>query len=94
MTWQLAALVRWLVVPSAQRSNPVNQTTAATLMPLSKTPLVKCLIDPLDRRATLAMTATLVIASAAKQSSQSNNRRSRRGNQMPLSKALLVKCLF
>jgi len=46
----------------AQRSNPVNQTTgaadAAIQMPLSKMPLIKCLIDPLDRRATLAMTAT------------------------------------
>jgi hypothetical protein len=49
-------------------------------MPLSKTPLVKFLFYPLDRHATLAMTATPVIASAAKQSSQSNNRRSRRGN--------------
>jgi len=68
----------------AQRSNPVNRTTgiadAANQMPLSKMPLIKCLFNPLDRRAALAMTATLVIASAAKQSSQSNNRRSRRGN--------------
>ena len=49
-------------------------------MLLSKMPLVKCLFNPLDRRAALAMTATPVIASAAKQSSQSNDRRSRRGN--------------
>jgi len=75
----------------AQRSNPVNQTTgaadAAIQPPLSKMPFnstgsPRCARDdrPLvDHRAMLAMTSP-VIASAAKQSSQSNNRRSRRGN--------------
>ena len=58
MTWQLAALVRWLVVPSGGIAD------AAIQMPLSKMPLTKCLLNPLDRRAALAMTDLCWIATA------------------------------
>jgi len=86
------AMLAMTATPSlrAQRSNPVNRTTGAADVaiqpPLSNNAFGQSAGSPRYARDD----SHPVIASAAKQSSQSNNRRSRRGN----SDAFIQQCLW